>query len=287
MNKIKYIYLILLKYFSSNIGKQIKSYVSIYIVIWLFHLVLISIVSYFHLLLNHNISTIGDWIVDRGWTLIIISKLVVSIVLYQFLKLRTDYFLLLKNYFKNAIQWPRQEMYICLIFLLMALGSLGSLKYNSALIFEVDRIILSLVGTFLFFAFDYVFLVVINLIYPVKESNTKLKRLVLFSFLFYVFTYVTFQYEQVISLKLFAYFYLLLYVGIWRRPSWTLPLIFLMVFIIPSFTFLGLDPVWGNSFTIFKMMKPISTFSIFILVFFAVGYLQYRLKNKTEYIFRE
>jgi hypothetical protein len=251
------------------------------------HLVLISIVSYFHLLLNHGISTIGDWIVDRGWTLIIISKTIVFILVYQFVRLKPDYLMLLKKYFKNAIQWPQQEMYVCLLFLPLGLISLGKMGWNSSLIFEIDRILLSLIGTFLFFAYDYIFLIILNILFPITDNRKRMKKMFLFSFLFYFFTYITFQYEQVISLNLTAFFFLLLYTGVWRRPNWTLPLIFLLFFIVPSFALLGLDPVWGHSFTLFRMFRPVSAFSIFCLVAFATGYLHYRLKNKTEYIFRE
>jgi hypothetical protein len=287
MQKIKNIYHLFSAFLASNMGVQAKYYFYFYIIVWLVHLVVISIISYFHLLLNHNISTIGDWIVDRGWTLIVVSKIFVFILAYQFIKLKTDSVVLLRKYLKNAIQWPRQEMYVCLGFLILGLVSLGQIQWNTSLIFEIDRIFLSMLGTFLFFASDFILLVILNLLFPIHEEFAKIKRIILFSYLFYFFTYITFQYEQVISLKLFAYFFLLLYTAIWRRPNWTFPFIFLVFFIIPAFSLLGLDPVWGHSFTIFKMPKQISTFQVFILIIFATGYLQYRLKNKAEYIYRE
>jgi hypothetical protein len=178
-------------------------------------------------------------------------------------------------------------MYVCLIFLITGLVSLGSVEWNTSLIFQIDRIILSFLGTFIFFAVDYLLIIILGLVFPVKIEKDINKKLFLFSFLFYLFTYITFQYEQNISLKLFAYFFLLLYTGVWRRPNWTLPLIVLLVFIIPSFTLLGLDPVWGHSFSLFKTVSKISTSSIFLLIFFAIAFLHYRLKNKAEYILRE
>jgi len=114
----------------SPLGIQAKYYFYFYATICIVHLIMISIVSYFHLLLGHSISTIGDWIVDRGWTLIIISKLLVFVLVYQFVRLKLDYLLLIKNYFKNAIQWPRQEMYVSLLFLLLGLISLGKIHWN-------------------------------------------------------------------------------------------------------------------------------------------------------------
>ena len=176
MKKLQNIYDDFSTSLASPLGQQVKYYFCFYVVIWLVHLVLISIVSYFHLLLNHSISTIGDWIVDRGWTLIVISKLFVFILVYQFVRLKSDYLVLFKKYFKNAIQWPRQEMYVCLLFLIIGLVSLGSIEWNSSLIFELDRIALSGIGSFLFFAFDYVFLVILDLFFPVAEENKTKKN---------------------------------------------------------------------------------------------------------------
>jgi hypothetical protein len=287
MKNIKLLYEEFLTLLKSPTGVQVKYYFYFYAVIWLVHLILISIVSYFHLLLNHNISTIGDWIVDRGWTLIIISKLIVALLVYQFLRIKSDYLIQLNRYFKNAILLPKHEMYVCLVFLVFGYISLGKIEWNYSLIFELDRMFLSIIGTFLFFALDYVVLVLLSLVFPTPDETRALKKIFLFSFLFYFFSYITFQYEQNISLKLCAQFFLLLYVGIWRRPNWTLPFLFLVLFIVPVFSVMGLDPVWGYSFSFFKMIRPISTFYFFILILFAIGYLQYRLKNKTEYIYRE
>jgi hypothetical protein len=287
MKNIKLSFNLFVSFFNSPLGEQIKYYFYFYAVLWLVHLILISIVSYFHLLLNHSISTIGDWIVDRGWTLIIISKLIVALIVYQFLRIKSDYLIQLKSYFKNAILLPKHEMYVCLLFLIVGFISMGQIEWNYSLIFELDRVFLSIMGTFIFFALDFVILVLLGLVFPSSDETSALRKILLFSCLFYLFSYLTFQYEQNVSFKLCALFFLLLYVGIWRRINWTLPFLFLAFFIVPIYSFLGSDPVWGYSFSFFKMIRPISTFYFFILILFAIGYLQYRLKNRTEYIYRE
>lgn len=274
-------------FFKSNIGKQIVIYFVFYVFLWSFHLILISLISFFHLLLDHNIRTIGDWISDRGWTLIIISKVIVFYLAMLFVSLKTKKFFSLKSYIRNSVQTPRLEVFVTILFLLIGILGIGEMSFNSAMIFEIDRIVLSVVGTFIFYSVDYILLVILDVFYPIREDSLRLKRLFLLPLLFYLFSSATFVYEQTISMKLYVFFILLLYSGEWRRKNWTLPAIFLLTFIVPTYAFLGLDPVWGEAYSPIVASRKIGTFSLFILIGFALGYLHYNLKKKPEYIYRD
>ncbi|AUN99296.1 hypothetical protein DOM21_04485 [Bacteriovorax stolpii] len=276
-----------LAFFRSPLGRQMLIYFFFYAFLWGFHLILISLVSYFHLLLNHNIRTIGDWIGDRGWTLIIISKLVVFYLTMLFVNLKTKKIFSLKSYFRNSIQTPRLEVFVAILFLIIGLMGIAEMRFNKTMIVEIDRLILSIAGTFIFFSVDYVLLVILDVFYPIRDDKTRLKRIFLFPFLFYFFTAATFVYEQTITFKLYPLFFLLLYSGEWRRKNWTLPALFLSVFIIPAFSLMSLDPVWGEIYSPFAPTRKIGWASFLILVAFAVGYLQYTLKKKPEYIYRD
>jgi hypothetical protein len=276
-----------IEFFDSPIGSQIKYYTLFCFVLWSLHLILISLISYFHLLLNHNIRTIGDWIGDRGWALIIISKVLIFYLALQFIRLKSKKINLVRSYFRNSIQLPRKEVIVSLFFLIIGLMGLGRVTLNHTLIFEIDRMLLSVVGTFVFFSVDYALLIVLEIFFPLESALDKKRKLFLFPLLFYYFTYATFIYEQTVSFRLYAFFFLLLYLGEWRRRNWTLPLLFLLAFIIPCYAFFGLDPVWSSSYTFFSATNVISSFSIFILIGFAVAYLQRTQTNKPEYIYRD
>lgn len=276
-----------LDFLQSNLGKQMIFYFVFYAILWGFHLILISLISFFHLLLDHNIRTIGDWISDRGWALIILSKVFVFYLAMLFVNLKTKKIFSLKSFFRNSIQAPRIEVVVTLLFLLIALLGIGEIKYNSTIIVEIDRLLFSIVGSFIFFAVDYVLLVILDVFYPVREDHLRIKRMLILPLFFYFFTAATFVYEQTITLKLYAFFILLVYSGEWRRKNWTLPAVFLTAFIVPAFSLLGLDPVWGEIYSPMAASKKISTASVFILVFFAIGYLQYTLRKKPEYIYRD
>jgi hypothetical protein len=285
--KLKNTFKQILEFFDSPLGSQVKYYALFYFVLWSVHLVIISLISYFHLLLNHNIRTIGDWIGDRGWFLIILSKVLIFYFALQFIRLKSRKLNLIRAYFKNSIQWPRKEILVALIFLLIGLMGIGKASINNTLIFELPRMLLSVIGTFIFFAVDYALIVVLEIFFPLATHKEARRKLFLFPLLFYYFTYATFIYEQNVSFKLYAYFLLLLYCGEWRRRNWTLPMLFLIAFIIPSYSFLGLDPVWSSNYSFFAMEKNISSFTLFILIAFPLIYLERSLKTYPEYIYRD
>lgn len=276
-----------LEFFASPLGAQIKYYALFYFVLWSFHLVLISLISYFHLLLNHNIRTIGDWIGDRGWFLIILSKVLIFSLALQFIRLKSNKMSLVRSYFRNSIQIPRKEIFVVIFFLVIGLMGQGKVMVNKTIIFELSRMVLSAAGTIIFFAVDYSMLVILEIFFPLRTAKDEKRKLYLFPLLFYWFTYATFIYEQTVTLKLYACFFLLLYLGEWRRRNWTLPLLFLLAFLVPSYTLFGLDPVWSSNYTFLAMEKNISTFSFFILIGFAVYYLGRSVKNNPEYIYRD
>lgn len=276
-----------IEFFKSNFGKQLFFYFLFYVFMWSFHLILISLVSFFHLLLEHNIRTIGDWIGDRGWLLIIISKLGVFYIAALFINLKAKKLFSIKSYFKNNIQMPRIENYVSFLFLLIALLGLGKYKFNSSMIVELDRLVLSMLGSSIFFAVDFIVLIVLDVFYPIKESGARKKRLFFFPLCFYIFSASTFIYEQTISLKLYGFFLLLLYIGQWRRENWNLPLFFLLGFILPAYSFMGLDPVWGEIYSPLIPEKKIDTISFFILIGFTLAYLEYSKRKEPEYIYRD
>ena len=149
----------------------------------------------------------------------------------QFIRLKTKKINLVRSYFRNSIQLPRKEVVASLLFLILGLTGLGKLSTNHIMIFEFSRIVLSAVGTFIFFAVDYVLIIILEIYYPLHTERFKTQKLFLFPLLFYYFTNATFIYEQTVSLKLYAYFFLLLYLGEWRRKNWTLPFLFLLTFL--------------------------------------------------------
>ena len=274
-------------FFKTALGKQVINYALFYAVIWAFHLIFVSVIAFFHLILNHNIGTIADWIVDRGWIEIMVTKLLIFFFAIQFMKLRNIKYAHIRGMLRNAVAFPRHEVFVSVIFLLIAVMSVGEIKMNHAYIIDVYRFLISILGTLVFYGVDLVMILILDVFNPLKTEKEEKNKMIIFSFLFWLFTRMTFIYEQSVSFSLFPYFFLLLYFAYWRRRNWTLPLFLLASFFVPAYALLGLDPVWGSSFTLFYMQRPIHVVSIICMVLILFSYLEYQKRKFPEYIYRD
>lgn len=274
-------------FFSTNLGAQVSNYLFFYAIVWAFHLLLISVVAFFHLILGHNIGTIADWIVDRGWIQMSVTKILIFALAIQFMRLRNKKYAHIRGMLRNSFAIPRHESFVVIFFLLLALVGVGDIYLNPAYIFEPTRIFISTLGTIIFFGIDLILILILDVFHPLKQAKDTFRKILLFSLLFYLVTRATFIYEQTISFKLFSYFFIILYCAYWRRRNWSLPLLMISTVLVPAFTLFGLDPVWGETFTPFQMRHNISTVAITIMFAIAIFYFEYRKKKNPEYIYRD
>lgn len=266
---------------------HVKRYFVYQAVTWIFHLIVISLVSFFHLILNHSLGTIAEWINERGWQLIIFTKLSVMFLFIQFFSLKFQVSSKLKSFYQNGFMWPRTDFVVMAIFFTIALLSLGKPEINSAIIFELDNLILSYFGLIIFFSVDFIFLILLNANIPLPKDD-RFKGALMHSFLFFLGTWVSFQYEFLnVNSSFFFLFFSLLYLSMWRRENWTLPFLFLFFVMSPISTFLGFDPVWQNQYSILRFSDSVKPFDINLLILICLLYLHFKKSQEPEYVYRD
>lgn len=275
-------------YLSSDpLNEQGKRYFFYQATVWIFHLLVISLVSFFHLILNHSLGTIAEWINERGWQLIIFTKFSVMFLFLQFFSLKFQITTKLKSFYQNGMMWPRTDFVVMAIFFFIALLSLGRPEVNSAIIFELDNLILSYFGLIIFFSVDFLFLILLNANFPLPRED-RLKGAIMHSLFFYLGTWISFQYEFLkVNFIFFFLFFMLLYLSMWRRENWTMPFIFLFFVISPISTFLGFDPVWQNQYSILRFSETVSVLEFNLLIVLCLLYLHYKKSQEPEYIYRD
>ena len=228
---------------------QIRHFCLFQFSIWIFHLIIISIVSFFHLVLNHSIGTIAEWISERGWQLILVTKTVIFVSYYQYYKLRYPLKEKFKYYLQSGMMIPRTDFLTVTLFSLLCLIFLGNLQLNSGVIFNPVNLIFSAIGNLSFFAFDFIFVVFLNILYPLDDKTRRSMNFWL-SLIFFLGTKATFQYEIIHVSSLYFYtFFTFGYFSTWRRENWSLPLMFLVVVLLPLNVFCGFDPVWLSQYS--------------------------------------
>lgn len=272
---------------TTPLNEQGKRYFFYQATVWIFHLLVISLVSFFHLILNHSLGTIAEWINERGWQLIIFTKLSVMFLFLQFFSLKFQIINKLKSFYQNGKMWPRTDFAVMGIFFFIALLALGRPEINSAIIFEIDNLVLSYLGFIIFFAVDFIFLILLNANFPLAREE-RFKGAILHSLLFYLGTWISFQYEFAkVNSIFFFLFFMLLNLSMWRRENWTLPFLFLFFVISPISAFMGFDPVWQNQYSILRFSENISGIEFNLLIGISLLYLHYRKRVEPEYIYRD
>ncbi len=277
------------KIFDSDdpIFQQIRKFAFFQFCIWLLHLLLISLVSFFHLILHHPLGTIAEWINVNGWQLIMITKVIVFVLFLQFYSLKLELSERLKTFYHNGFQLPRLELFVVCLFFLIAQITLGNPVLNDAFILKIDKILISFLGNILFYGIDLIFVLILNVYFPVLKSK-RVKLHVLLSVLFYLGTKASFQYEILnVDKSYLFYFFMLLYLAYWKRENWSFPMFFLVFAYAPLFAFLGFDPIWENQYSLFRKSFAMSSFEVVFLILSVVLFLEYKRRVKIEYIYRD
>ena len=81
------------------------------------YLIIVSILAYFHFLLDHSLSVIEDWIFDHGWEIVIASKLLSLFIIVNFLNVQTDERAPLRKYLLDFKRNTPREIFVIIMFL--------------------------------------------------------------------------------------------------------------------------------------------------------------------------
>ncbi len=261
--------------------RQVLSFLVYYLLIWFFHLFLISIVSFFHFRLDHNLATVEEWIHDHGWDLVLITKLAVSALVFKFLY---------DDDIKKVVLKESDDVISCfeigviLLFMLISVFILGG-PYLSAHV-DYYLVIRSFIGIFVFYMADVLFWYLIQLTFPIKKLKVTYFSMIIFSFMLFFSTKINF-FKDFISWMTLLFIGFSLYLTLYGKLNLKYPLMFILLFICPISAFLGVDPIWGSKYSLFELEKPIGAINMLALLTVSFLYLVVKsmgIKKLFEYL---
>lgn len=133
----------------------LKAYLGLLIyqgVFFLVHLILISFVSFFHFLLNHDFQIIEVWLEYNLWPLLVMAKVIVFFIFYQFLKVK---YFTVSSFFKDlglSNSAPGKSAFISVFFLYTMIVIISRPIFNSNFNFSF----LAFIFSTLFFGLDLI-----------------------------------------------------------------------------------------------------------------------------------
>ncbi|RLA62881.1 MAG: hypothetical protein DRQ88_10125 [Epsilonproteobacteria bacterium] len=249
--------------------------------------ILVSLITFFHFLLDHPIETIESWLFDNGWGLIITSKLIALYMIMKVYILNKNEKPTLKRLVWKHFIGPKKEIipilitYVALFFLLDRINLIDHPEY------EVSQVIKSFFYGLIFYLSD------LFLLAQVSIDKKNIKNFI-YPFIFIItsklsFLLITVSDEKGQIFSLITYFNMMLLMFLsganrGNRFSLLAPLIFLAVYICPLISFFGLDPVWGDSQAVLTLdiVNYSKNYVILSLLILCYLYLK-KIKFKEKY----
>lgn len=256
--------------------RLIKFYLGYLLIQWFIHLLIISINTYFHLSLKHGVSVLSDWIQDFSWYVVLATKAIALIFLFQYFKLKSKNIHFMNVFLQKYWRKPDYQTLAMFLFVWLAIFFMAKPVWNESFLFHPFRFILSGLGVFVFYFSDILILLIHDYLFPIKDKHHFWKRLIVLSLMFYLSCNSTYMHELNIGLKDLFAFALIYYLAFFNGRNWSDPLLFIFGIFSTSHLLFGQDQVWGQSFSIFRAKHLLSNLEYSLIFLIALGYMRSR-----------
>lgn len=231
-----------------------------YVFAWIIHIILISIMTFFHFRLDHKLIIVENWIFDFAWSLNLISKLVSFVVFWKFFHDPKKQRELVEKKDEMVINY---QVFIYSVMCLVILVWANKPKLIENVLYSFSSSLLHFFTIFFVFILDVlIFKVLIKKFeqeYFVKDTLFATCILTLYNVL--IFPYIGLQSAGLASLLLICF---LIYNQFERSVINTA--LFIFIVICPIFTFFGNDPIWGDKFSTFSLNQTSTVYYIVLAI---------------------
>jgi hypothetical protein len=227
---------------------NIYSYVLFYFSAWIVHIILISMVAFFHFRLDHKLIVIENWIYDFAWQLILVSKLFTYALFNKYVYGDSIRSILTSLTDKN-LRFNSNAMFLVVMLFGFLLWFTTPKNLNNFLMSE-----LRLGGHFL--SMLCIFIIDYFMLRKVSEQYMYPKVRLVLNFLTSTITFAYYYAVFPASSDSFAFLFLMIF-GLYQffffyGQSIITYLTFLMGLFIPLCVFVGFDPIWASKFSYYK-----------------------------------
>lgn len=261
-----------------NLLKNIKYYGAYQLIYVATVIILASIGAFFHFLLDHEISIVESWLHNNHWEILIISKLLSLYLINQWFSIRLYELKTIKSLILELVRWPEPKAVVISIFIVISSLVLGKISWTGHNFSYWYYHIASFISLFLFFGIEFIVIVYLDDILNQDEKPSKLWLGIAFILLFTGALMLTVpDYYGLFPYVIFCYSSLIYLSGRSFR-IWSNVVCFLLLFVAPMGSFFGLDPVWGEDFSPFKLQDELNF--IFLALVWTISFCYYRYRDQ-------
>ena len=244
------------------------------------YLIIVSLISFFHFLLDHRLGVIEEWIFDRGWHIVITAKTLALAIMLISINIHSHLRHPLKEIFrKGLVSPPQREIFITIVFSIFVVIFLARPELDIYPDISVFKITTSFIGSVLFYILDIFFLISLQDLFPLEKKYNHLK-IVIFPLFFLFFSKIIFLFGLNLNMTIFCHMFLCLYLSNWESSNWSIPIIYLILFVSPISAFLGMDAIWGGTYSVFRMTRELDGVEMPTLSLVSLLYLIFKKKAR-------
>ncbi len=259
-----------------QLGKNLKYYSIFQLLFVVMGVILSSIGAFFHFLLDHEISIVEAWLHNNQWEILIASKLVSLFLINRWFKVRLYQLKNFRQLVKELLNWPDSKTFVVAIFMVLAYVTMGETKFVGQNVGYWYYQIASYFGLIIFFGIEFIVIAYLEDILNDKVHPPRFLLGLSYTLIFAAaFRLSVPDYYGLMSYVVLCYSSLLFLSGKTFK-SWSNVVCFLILFVAPMGSLFGLDPVWGDDFSPFRVDKKLNLAFLAVIWMISFSYYSYR-----------
>jgi hypothetical protein len=260
------------------IVNNLKYYISFQLIFVAFVVIFSSIGAFFHFLLDHEIAIVESWIHNNQWEILIFSKVLSLTLLNRWFSVRLYQLKSLRVLVRELVSWPDPKVVVVAIFMLISYLSVERITFVEQNLGYWYFQTASFLGLFLFFGIEFIVIAYLEDVLNHKYAPPRLQLAICYTL---VFT-LAFRMSVPDYYKLMPYVVMcyssLIYLSGNSCKNWSNVVCFLLIFVAPMGPLFGLDPVWGEDFSLFRFTnRPKLSF---LAVIWVISFLYYNYRDQ-------
>lgn len=261
---------------------RLSSYACYQILFILWAVILSSLGAFIHFLLEHEISILESWLQNYGWEIIFTGKGLALLGMFYWSNVKSRSWPSFKNIKTLFTEWVQYKALVLAVFSLLGIFALGGVSFNPVYTSYIWGHIVSFVGVSVFYGADIFYWLYVNDQFPNHERSV-LEKLGFIGLSFIAYKLSVPDYFKLWPIVLFVYFNLLL-VTHSQLKRFSNALWFLIIFVGPMNTLLGVDLIWGSDFSPFELKQSGLVTFLVVCGMLSLGY--YKTRDSLEFFFK-
>jgi hypothetical protein len=263
-------------------SSQLLNNLQYYFVFQLIFVILVvslsSIGAFFHFLLDHEISIVESWLHNNQWEILITSKLVSLFLINRWFTMRLYQLKTFRELVQQLVGWPDPKALVVAIFMVVGYITMGNVEFVPQNIGYWYFQMASFLGLFIFFGIEFIVIAYLEDVLNQKVHPPRLYLGICYTIIFAAaFRLSVPDYYGLMPYVILSYASLIFLSGK-SFKSWSNVVCFLILFVAPMGSLFGLDPVWGDDFSPFRVNKKLNL--AFLSVIWMISFLYYRYRDQ-------